>query len=494
MDIISIEHSDRLFWLGRYTERVYTTLLLFANSYDIMIDGNDNDYIDFCNKLDIPNIYTSNSNFVMNYCFEKEDVNSIYSNLIRAYDNAIVLREEISSEALSYIQLAIYDMEKAKLSKAPLIALQKIIDDLMAFWGMIDDKTDNTNARNIIKTGKHIERLSLYGRLQSSDEKIATEVNRLLGRIQQTKLFYQKNDLEELYILANEKELNYLSIVKKIEHLIWGDNFYMKNLSFHYHMSIEFEDFVTKHRFTLKCIPKNDDYQTITDLNYEVYPNDFIDLSYDSYSNNTLIGYVEKEHEKFYIDVVGKASVDGNREKTVYKKHEVAFYKYPTKITKVGETLKEYFSAFTFSKGISNLEKALIMMRKLYCDFEYKKNVTSLTTTSEEALTLKKGVCQDYAQIMISLCNLAEIPARYVAGLLVGEGFSHAWIEIFNQTENEKGVWVALDPTNNLIVDDSHIKISTGRDYSDCLINQGVFFGGGHQKQEISVIVYESNR
>ncbi|MFI3206029.1 MAG: alpha-E domain-containing protein [Clostridia bacterium] len=220
MGIISIEHSDRLFWLGRYTERVYTTLLLFANSYDIMIDADVDNYIEFCKKLDIPNIYTSDNNFVMHYCFDKEDTNSIYCNLIRAYDNAIVLREEISSDALSYIQLAIYEMEKAKVSKAPLMALQKVIDVLMAFWGMIDDKTDNKNARNIIKTGKHIERLSLYGRLHSSDDEISREVNRLLGRIQQTKLVYQKKELEKIYILANAKEMDYYSIVQKVEHLI----------------------------------------------------------------------------------------------------------------------------------------------------------------------------------------------------------------------------------------------------------------------------------
>ena len=69
-----------------------------------------------------------------------------------------------------------------------------------------------------------------------------------------------------------------------------------------------------------------------------------------------------------------------------------------------------------------------------------------------------------------------------------GEGASHAWVEIY-----ENGCWYAVDPTNNLIVDDAHIKISHGRDYKDCLINQGVFTGSAGQNQEIHVLVQEGN-
>lgn len=220
MGIISLEHCDRLFWLGRYVERVYTTIRLFSTSYDSMIDYDKSQYKDFCEKLDIPNIYTSNKQFCDDYCFGKENINSIYSNLIRAYDNAIVLREEISSATLSYIQLAIYNMEKANISKAPLLELQKIVDDLMAFWGMIDDATDNRNARNIIKTGKHIERMSLYGRLQYPASSLKREAKRLKGRIKQTKLVYNKESLENIAQLTLQEPLEYGKIVCEVESLI----------------------------------------------------------------------------------------------------------------------------------------------------------------------------------------------------------------------------------------------------------------------------------
>ena len=139
MGIISVEQTDRLYWLGRYSERVYTTLKLFADSFDQMIDAQEGAYGVFCKKLQIPNIYTSREDFIERYCFDPEDPNSIYSNLMRTYENAVVLREEIGSETLSYIQLAVYEMNRAKESSAPLIWPQKVTDNIVAFWGMADD-------------------------------------------------------------------------------------------------------------------------------------------------------------------------------------------------------------------------------------------------------------------------------------------------------------------------------------------------------------------
>ena len=95
-------------------------------------------------------------------------------------------------------------------------------------------------------------------------------------------------------------------------------------------------------------------------------------------------------------------------------------------------------------------------------------------------------VRQDYAQILIALCHLEKIPARYVAGMMIGEGASHAWVEIC-----QDGIWYGLDPTNNKLVDDDYIKLSHGRDASDCLINRGVIVGGGEQTQDIKVHVWE---
>lgn len=134
MGVISVEQTDRLYWLGRYAERVYTTMKLYFRTYDTMIDAGE-DYDRFCRALEIPNIYTSKEDFISRYSFDEEDVNSLMSNLKRAYDNAVVLREEIGTEALAYIQLAVYAMQRAEDSQAPLIEFQKVVDNLMALTG-----------------------------------------------------------------------------------------------------------------------------------------------------------------------------------------------------------------------------------------------------------------------------------------------------------------------------------------------------------------------
>ena len=109
-----------------------------------------------------------------------------------------------------------------------------------------------------------------------------------------------------------------------------------------------------------------------------------------------------------------------------------------------------------------------------------------MRTTAEEAFMQRKGVCQDYAHIFIALCHLAKIPARYVAGMMVGEGFSHAWVEILSD-----GVWYAIDPTHACMANDTYIKISVGRDAEDCMINKGIMKGGGTQLQTVRVLVEE---
>lgn len=220
MGIISVEQTDRLYWLGRYTERVYTTMRLFFTTYDTMIDQLAKKYTDFCKDLDIPQIYTSPEDFLKRYPFDEEDCNSIMSNLKRAYDNAIVLREEIGSEALSYIQLSIYEMQKAELSKAPMMEFQRIMDNLMAFWGIVDDQIASENVRNILKVGKRVERIDLYGRLHSSREKLAREIHRLISRVQRCNLKYRPEILEHLLDILVEEDLDYRRIVVEIEQFL----------------------------------------------------------------------------------------------------------------------------------------------------------------------------------------------------------------------------------------------------------------------------------
>ena len=217
MGIISVEQADRLYWLGRYTERVYTTLRMFSKSFDTLIDGIADGYVDFCKNIDIPNIYGGKEDFVKRYPFDPEIPDSIISNLNRAYDNAIVLRESIGSECLAYIQLAIYEMNKASKSKSPMIELQKVNDNLLAFYGIADDRIDSENVRNIIKAGKRIERIDMYARLGVEKKELEREVYRMIPRVERSGLEYDPRKLEEIRKLVEADTLDYYRIVGEVE-------------------------------------------------------------------------------------------------------------------------------------------------------------------------------------------------------------------------------------------------------------------------------------
>jgi len=220
LNIISIEQADRLYWLGRYSERVYTTIRLYFESYDELIDGSSDLYSNFCRSIDIPDVYGSMEVFEEKYPFDETNPDSIMSNLTRAYDNAIELRDEIGSEVISYIQLAIYAMNKAKISKAPLIEMQKVMDNILAFWGIADDSIDSEHARNMIKVGKRIERIDLYGRLHQSRRELLREVKRLIPRLERSGLIYSKDHLMYLKELVEAPEIDYYQVVRVVESIV----------------------------------------------------------------------------------------------------------------------------------------------------------------------------------------------------------------------------------------------------------------------------------
>ena len=217
MGIISIEQADRLYWLGRYTERVNTTIKMFGQSFDSMIDGIPETYEEFCKMIDIPNVYGSMEIFNKRYPFDETNPDSIISNLTRAYDNAIVLRESIGSETLSYIQLALYEMQKAKISESPLIELQKVLDYLLAFWGVADDLIDDERIRNIIKAGKRIERIDLYARLGAGGKELIREVNRMIPRVEGSGLNYDIDNLIKIEEMVNSSDVDFYGVVQAVE-------------------------------------------------------------------------------------------------------------------------------------------------------------------------------------------------------------------------------------------------------------------------------------
>ena len=203
MKALSHENISRLFWLGRYSERVYTTLRNFAGRFDAMIDDEKNSH-----------------DFARSYCFDENNPDSVYSALMRAYDNAIELREEIGSDTFSYVQLAVYEMNRAKLSEAPLLQLQKVIDNIAAFWGVADDIIEDENVRSIIKLGKRIERVDLYARFGAGNEDMRREIRRLNSRITKAGIKYDAKNLERLNHIAEHEITNTQALMKEAESLV----------------------------------------------------------------------------------------------------------------------------------------------------------------------------------------------------------------------------------------------------------------------------------
>ena len=206
MGIISIKSSDNLFWLGRYVERVFTTLKAFTECYDIMIDINDEEYINFCRRLGIANNYSCRQEFISSFLFDANDPASIYSSLLHAYDNAVVMRNEISSDTLSYLQLAVDIMEKSSSSNAPLLKVQEVTDWIFAFWGSADDNIEAEASRNILKFGRSIERLDLYTRLDYPLELLRKEFSIMLNRLYKVGIDFNANSIERLTKMILEEE------------------------------------------------------------------------------------------------------------------------------------------------------------------------------------------------------------------------------------------------------------------------------------------------
>jgi len=178
MGTISVEYSSNLFWLGRYTERAYTTLNTFFNYHDKSLDKDKNAYREFLENLDIRDKYGDHDSFLQGYLYDDADSFTVNSTLRFAYDNALVCRNVIGSEALAYIQLAI-DAFHASRDKNLRLSMMPVIDYLLAFWGSIDDKLADGEARTIVKCGKLVERLDLYFRFWYDYKLINSEYEKL---------------------------------------------------------------------------------------------------------------------------------------------------------------------------------------------------------------------------------------------------------------------------------------------------------------------------
>lgn len=219
MDIISVVEMNQIYWLGRYTERVFTTIRHYFSGRDHMIEDPDY-YITYCRDFTIPNCYASAEDFLVNYVYDEKNPDSIISNLNRAYDNAIVLRNTLGTETLSYMELAVDQLNNTKSGRVDLLELQKVLDDILAFWACVDDYIDSEQIRSVIKIGRHLERLNLYLRLRKQKECMTKPFHMLVAKLRKGYLEYDEEALDQLGINILSNQIDYIEGIKMSERLI----------------------------------------------------------------------------------------------------------------------------------------------------------------------------------------------------------------------------------------------------------------------------------
>lgn len=161
----------------------------------------------------------------------------------------------------------------------------------------------------------------------------------------------------------------------------------------------------------------------------------------------------------------------------------------------IGNKLRDY-AAKSFAPGRPILAAAQELVSRIFEEFQFDPEATTVHTPTSEVLRLRRGVCQDFAHLAISCLRSVGLPTRYVSGYvrtqpppgqprLIGADASHAWFAVY---ACELG-WVEFDPTNNSTPSSEHITVAWGRDYGDVCPIEGVFVGGGSHTVDVAVDV-----
>jgi transglutaminase-like putative cysteine protease len=281
----------------------------------------------------------------------------------------------------------------------------------------------------------------------------------------------------------------------------------VKKLVFDYAMKLSFSAPVTDHRFQLRCVPASGPRQQVVDVKVRVSPETTLESQADAFDSVVMTGYIPQPHDSFEYSVTGIAFVDNDHTKPEEYK---PLYRFDSALTIPGpsilaliERCQADITGADASQGQSDavesalerrrspdssvVDDAKLVMQRVFDAFTYTPGLTTIRTTAEEALTQGKGVCQDYAHAMLAVCRHLGMPARYIAGLLGGEGATHAWVEVYDHDR-----WIGLDPTHNRLVNDEYITIAHGRDYRDCMLDIGIFSGANvTQEQWVNASVHE---
>jgi transglutaminase-like putative cysteine protease len=173
-----------------------------------------------------------------------------------------------------------------------------------------------------------------------------------------------------------------------------------------------------------------------------------------------------------------------------------AHFLFPSRLVSLDPEIRDYVRR-SFPPGRPVLDAAIKLIGRMKADLAYEIGATTVTTTPPMAFALRRGVCQDFAHIMISGLRGIGLAAAYVSGYLrsaprtdatrlQGADAMHAWVFLWCGSATG---WIGLDPTNAVLASEGHVMLAIGRDYTDVAPMDGVIFGSGGQRIDVSVSV-----
>jgi transglutaminase-like putative cysteine protease len=250
----------------------------------------------------------------------------------------------------------------------------------------------------------------------------------------------------------------------------------------------------------LRLTPRGFPRQEIHKTDILVHPEPaFIHSRKDYYGNDVTSFEVFERHDR--LDVTGESIVEVRPETTDLPESlslaqarvvdlEAAEFVYNSPYVPPTPQLEEYAKKI-FAPDRPVLEATKELTHRIHEDFKYRPESTSIDVPLRDVVRKRQGVCQDFAHVMIGALRSQKLAARYVSGYVrpgpkvQGAQASHAWVSLFFPGTG----WIGFDPTNDLIVSDSHVTLAWGRDYGDVTPVKGISLGGGGQSVKVEVYV-----
>jgi transglutaminase-like putative cysteine protease len=249
--------------------------------------------------------------------------------------------------------------------------------------------------------------------------------------------------------------------------------------------------------------PLSDDHQRWLRFELNAAPNASVGRYRDGFGNAAHLITLRRPHS--YVEVTTRSEVETllddpfafpSRPPAPLTAAERVEYVLPSMLVPPDVRLLPLAAPMRPESPTEVFESARRLMSFVHAELKYEQRVTNVATSVTDVLDDRRGVCQDFAHVLIGLCRAIDIPSRYVSGYIVtgdaahpetterrGADASHAWVEAYTPTHG----WRGFDPTNDLVANAHHVKMAVGRDYRDVGPTRGAY--RGQTEETMSVVV-----